>query len=40
MGCMQGWKLTPKPKAENPGLEGILDPQTETDTYLAKFLKT
>ena len=34
----QRWKPTPKP--ENPVLKGILETQTETDTYLAKFLKT
>ena len=34
----QGWK--PKPKPENPVLKGILETQTETDTYSAKFLKT
>ena len=34
----QGWK--PKPKLENPVLKKILDPQTETDTFLAKILKT
>ena len=34
----QGWK--PKPKPENPVLMEILETQTETETYLAKFLKT
>ena len=34
----QGWKLKPKP--ENPVLKEILETQTETDTYLAKILKT
>ena len=36
--CGQGWKLKPKP--ENPVLKEILETQTETDTYLAKILKT
>ena len=36
----QGWKLKPKPKPENPVLKEILETQTETDTYLAKILKT
>ena len=36
----QGWKLKPKPKPENPVLKEILETQTETDTYSAKFLKT
>ena len=36
----QGWKPITKPKPENPVLKGILETQTETDTYLAKFLKT
>ena len=36
--CDQGWKPTPKP--ENPVLKEILETQTKTDTYLAKFLKT
>ena len=34
----QRWK--PKPKPENPVLKEILKNQTETDTYLSKFLKT
>ena len=38
--CIQGWKLKPKPKPENPVLKEILETQTETDTYLAKILKT
>ena len=36
----QGWKLKPKPKHENPVLKEILETQTETDTCLAKILKT
>ena len=36
----QGSKLKPKPKPENPVLKEILETQTETDTYLAKILKT
>ena len=40
LGVDQGWKLKPKPKPENPVLKEILETQTETDTYLAKFLKT
>ena len=36
----QGWKLKPKPKPENPVLKEIFETQTETDTYLAKILKT
>ena len=36
----QGWKLKPKPKPENPVLQKILETQAETDTYLAKILKT
>ena len=36
----QGWKPKLKPKPENPVLKEILETQTETDTYLAKFLKT
>ena len=36
----QGWKLKPKPKPENPVLKEILETQTETDSYLAKILKT
>ena len=35
MCCRQGWK----PKPENPVLKKILETQTETDTYSAKFLK-
>ena len=35
---LQGWKLKPKPKPENPVLKDILE--TETETYLAKILKT
>ena len=38
--CSQGWKLKPKPKPENPVLKEILETKTETDTCLAKFLKT
>ena len=38
VGENQGWKLKPKPKPENPVLKEILE--TETDTYLAKILKT
>ena len=34
----QGWK--PKPKPENPVLKEIVETQTETDIYSAKFLKT
>ena len=37
---LQGWKLKPKPKPENPALKEILETQTETDTYLAKIFKT
>ena len=33
----QGWKPKPKPKPENPALKKILETQTETDIYLAKF---
>ena len=36
----QGWKLKSKPEPENPVLKEILETQTETDTYLAKILKT
>ena len=36
----QGWKLKHKPKPENPVLKEILETQTDTDTYLAKILKT
>ena len=36
VGRKQGWK----PKPENPVLKEILGTQTETDTYLTKFLKT
>ena len=38
--CEQGWKLKPKPKPENLVLKEILETQTETDTYIAKILKT
>ena len=37
---IQGWKLKSKSKPENPELKKILETQTETDTYLAKILKT
>ena len=40
MHAFQGWKPKPKPKPENPVLQKILETQTETDTYSAKFLKT
>ena len=30
---LQGWKLKPKPKPENPVLKEILETQSETDTY-------
>ena len=36
----QGWKLKPTPKPEKPVLKEISETQTETDSYLAKLLKT
>ena len=39
-GYNQGLKPKPKPEPEKPVLKEILDTQTETDPYLAKFLKT
>ena len=34
------WKLKSKPKLQKPGFKEIFETQTETDTYLAKILKT